>query len=135
MPALPFLFMAESLMVQPFPALTMQGQTVFRWAVYEMARAAQDALDAAHITAADLSAFIPHQANLRIIETLAKTLRLPDHVAIARDVVHTANTSAASIPLALEQILATGAAPSGSLALTIGFGAGLSYAAQVITLP
>lgn len=118
-----------------FPALTMQGQTVFRWAVYEMARAARRALDEAGVDAADLEAFIPHQANLRIVEALATTLRLPAHVAVARDIVHTGNTSAASIPLAIEQMLATGAARSGALALTIGFGAGLSYAAQVITLP
>lgn len=118
-----------------FPALTMQGQTVFRWAVYEMARAARRALDEAGMDAADLEAFIPHQANLRIVEALATTLRLPAHVAVARDIVHTGNTSAASVPLAIEHMLATGAARSGALALTIGFGAGLSYAAQVITLP
>ena len=120
---------------RPFPALTMQGQTVFRWAVYEMARAAQEALDAAGIAAADLAAFLPHQANLRIVEALARTLRLPDHVVVARDVQYMANTSAASIPLAMEQTLATGLAPRGGLALTIGFGAGLSYAAQVVVLP
>ncbi|WP_405592806.1 beta-ketoacyl-ACP synthase III [Streptomyces sp. NBC_01190] len=118
-----------------FPALTMQGPTVFRWAVYEMAKAAQQALDAAGVTADQLAAFIPHQANLRIIETLARTLKLPGNVAIARDVVDSGNTSAASIPLAMERLLETGQAPSGGLALTIGFGAGLSYAAQVVTLP
>ncbi|MFD6289865.1 beta-ketoacyl-ACP synthase III [Streptomyces sp. NPDC060205] len=118
-----------------FPALTMQGQTVFRWAVYEMARVARQALDSAGLDAADLDAFIPHQANLRIVESLATTLRLPAHVAVARDIVHTGNTSAASIPLAIEHMLASGAVRSGGLALTIGFGAGLSYAAQVITLP
>ncbi|WP_328495534.1 ketoacyl-ACP synthase III [Streptomyces sp. NBC_00414] len=118
-----------------FPALTMQGQTVFRWAVYEMARVARRALEETGVEAADLEAFIPHQANLRIVEALAHTLRLPAQVAVARDIVHTGNTSAASIPLAMETMLASGAVRSGGLALTIGFGAGLSYAAQVITLP
>jgi 3-oxoacyl-[acyl-carrier-protein] synthase III len=118
-----------------FPALTMQGQTVFRWAVYEMARAARKALEAAGVDAADLEAFVPHQANLRIVDALATTLRLPAGVAVSRDIVHTGNTSAASIPLAIEQLLASGAVRRGGLALTIGFGAGLSYAGQVVTLP
>lgn len=118
-----------------FPALTMRGPAVFRWAVFEMAKACQEALDAAGITAADLDAFVPHQANLRIIDTLAKNLGLPSRVAIAREVTHGGNTSAASIPLAMDRLLATGAAPSGGLALTLGFGAGLSYAAQVAVLP
>ncbi|MFJ3213188.1 beta-ketoacyl-ACP synthase III [Streptomyces flaveolus] len=118
-----------------FPALTMQGQTVFRWAVHEMAHVARQALDEADLDAAELDAFIPHQANLRIVDALATALRLPAHVAVARDIVHTGNTSAASIPLAIEHLLTRGDVRSGGLALTIGFGAGLSYAAQVITLP
>lgn len=119
----------------PFPTLTMQGQAVFRWAVYDMARAAQEALDVAGVTPDQLAAFIPHQANVRIIDALAKALKLPGDVAVSRDVVRSGNTSAASIPLAMDSLLATGEAPSGGLALTIGFGAGLSYAGQVVTLP
>jgi 3-oxoacyl-[acyl-carrier-protein] synthase-3 len=118
-----------------FPAITQEGQAVFRWAVFEMAKVAQEALDAAGITAGDLDAFIPHQANMRIIDSMIKTLKLPDHVAVARDVETTGNTSAASIPLAMERLLATGAAKSGDTALVIGFGAGLVYAATVVTLP
>ena len=118
-----------------FPAITQEGQAVFRWAVYEMAKVAQEALDAAGITAADLDAFIPHQANMRIIDAMIKALKLPDHVAVARDIETTGNTSAASIPLAMEQLLATGKARSGDTALVIGFGAGLVYAATVVTLP
>ncbi|MFD7508081.1 ketoacyl-ACP synthase III [Streptomyces sp. NPDC059853] len=118
-----------------FPALRQEGQTVFRWAVFEMAKVAQQALDAAGITAADLDVFIPHQANMRIIDSMVKTLKLPEHVAIARDVETTGNTSAASIPLAMERMLATGQAKSGDTALVIGFGAGLVYAATVVTLP
>ncbi|WP_326599241.1 ketoacyl-ACP synthase III [Streptomyces sp. NBC_01803] len=118
-----------------FPALRQEGQTVFRWAVFEMARVAQQALDAAGITAADLDVFIPHQANMRIIDSMVKTLKLPEHVAVARDIETTGNTSAASIPLAMERMLATGQAKSGDTALVIGFGAGLVYAASVVTLP
>jgi 3-oxoacyl-[acyl-carrier-protein] synthase III len=118
-----------------FPAITQEGQTVFRWAVYEMAKVAQQALEAAGITAEDLDVFIPHQANMRIIDSMVKTLKLPAHVTVARDIETTGNTSAASIPLAMERMLATGQAKSGDLALVIGFGAGLVYAATVVTLP
>jgi 3-oxoacyl-[acyl-carrier-protein] synthase-3 len=118
-----------------FPALTMQGQAVFRWAVYQMAPVCEQALQAAGITVDHLDVFIPHQANLRIIDAMVKKLALPDKVAVARDVVNTGNTSAASIPLAMERMLDSGEAPHGGLALMIGFGAGLSYAAQVVVLP
>ncbi|WP_432095314.1 ketoacyl-ACP synthase III [Streptomyces sp. bgisy100] len=118
-----------------FPAIRQEGQTVFRWAVFEMAKVAQQALDAAGISADDLDVFIPHQANMRIIDSMVKTLKLPEHVTVARDVETTGNTSAASIPLAMERLLATGKAKSGDTALVIGFGAGLVYAATVVTLP
>ncbi|MQY11352.1 3-oxoacyl-[acyl-carrier-protein] synthase 3 [Streptomyces sp. RB5] len=121
--------------VVKFPAITQEGQTVFRWAVFEMAKVAQQALDAAGISPQDLDVFIPHQANMRIIDSMVKTLKLPEHVTVARDIETTGNTSAASIPLAMERLLATGQAKSGDLALVIGFGAGLVYAATVVTLP
>ncbi|URN11952.1 ketoacyl-ACP synthase III [Streptomyces radiopugnans] len=121
--------------VEKFPAIRQEGQTVFRWAVFEMAKVAQQALEAAGITADDLDVFIPHQANMRIIDSMVKTLKLPEHVTVARDVETTGNTSAASIPLAMERLLATGQAKSGDTALVIGFGAGLVYAATVVTLP
>ncbi|MCL7377201.1 ketoacyl-ACP synthase III [Streptomyces sp. 35G-GA-8] len=121
--------------VEKFPAITQEGQAVFRWAVFEMAKVAQQALDAAGISPADLDVFIPHQANMRIIDSMVKTLKLPESVTVARDVETTGNTSAASIPLAMERLLATGQAKSGDTALVIGFGAGLVYAATVVTLP
>jgi 3-oxoacyl-[acyl-carrier-protein] synthase-3 len=118
-----------------FPMLTMQGQKVFRWAVWQMAPVAKRALEAAGITADQLDAFIPHQANLRIVDALVKTLDLPDSLPVARDIRETGNTSAASIPLAMERMLESGEVKSGGLALLIGFGAGLVYAAQVVRLP
>jgi 3-oxoacyl-[acyl-carrier-protein] synthase III len=118
-----------------WPAITMQGQSVFRWAVYSMAPIAQAALDRAGIKADDLDVFIPHQANMRIIDALVKQLKLPEHIAIARDIADTGNTSAASIPLATQRMLDSGEAPHGGLALQIAFGAGLVYAAQVVVLP
>ncbi|GLW72327.1 3-oxoacyl-[acyl-carrier-protein] synthase 3 protein 1 [Kitasatospora phosalacinea] len=118
-----------------WPALRMEGQTVFRWAVYDMAKVAEQALEAAGITADQLGAFIPHQANMRIIDAMVKKLDLPPSVPVARDIAETGNTSAASIPLAMERMLERGEAKSGDLALIIGFGAGLVYAAAVVTLP
>jgi 3-oxoacyl-[acyl-carrier-protein] synthase III len=117
------------------PALVMQGNAVFRWASYEMAKIAREALEAAGVTAADLDVFVPHQANDRITTAMARSLRLPDNVVIARDIIDQGNTSAASIPLALERLLETGQAQSGQLALLIGFGAGLVYGAQVVRIP
>lgn len=118
-----------------WPTIGMQGQRVFRWAVWGMAPVAQQALEVAGVTADQLDAFIPHQANVRIIDAMCKQLGIPEHVPVARDIVDSANTSAASIPLATERMLREGLAPRGGLALQIGFGAGLSYAAQVVTLP
>ena len=118
-----------------WPALTMQGSAVFRWAVGEMVQVARDTLDAAGVSIDELDAFIPHQANMRITDALVRGLKLPPHVAIARDIETTGNTSAASVPLALDRMRAAGQLPSGGTALLIGFGAGLAYAAQVVTLP
>ena len=118
-----------------WPTLRQEGQTVFRWAVWEMAKVAQQAIDEAGITVDDLAAFIPHQANMRIIDEFAKQLKLPEHVAIARDIATTGNTSAASIPLATHRLLEENPELSGGLALQIGFGAGLVFGAQVIVLP
>jgi len=118
-----------------FPTLRQEGQTVFRWAVWEMAKVAQQALNAAGITADQLAAFIPHQANMRIIDEFAKQLKLPESVIVARDIATTGNTSAASIPLATHRLLEEHPELSGGLALQIGFGAGLVFGAQVVRLP
>jgi 3-oxoacyl-[acyl-carrier-protein] synthase-3 len=117
------------------PTLRQDGQTVFRWAVWEMAKVAQEALDRAGITSSDLAAFIPHQANMRIISEFAKQLNVPDHVVIARDIEDMGNSSAASIPLAMHRVLDEHPELSGGYALIIGFGAGLVYAAQIVRLP
>ena len=118
-----------------WPTLRQDGQTVFRWAVWEMAKVAQQALDAAGIRSEDLAAFIPHQANMRIIDEMAKKLQLPESVKIARDIADAGNTSAASIPLATHRLLEENPELSGGLALQIGFGAGLVFGAQVVVLP
>ncbi|GGD77461.1 beta-ketoacyl-ACP synthase III [Microbacterium murale] len=119
----------------PWPTLRQEGPTVFRWAVWEMAKVAREALEVAGIEAADLAAFIPHQANMRIIDEFAKQLKLPETTVIARDIETTGNTSAASIPLASHRLMVEHPELSGGLALQIGFGAGLVFAAQVVVLP
>jgi 3-oxoacyl-(acyl-carrier-protein) synthase III len=118
-----------------WPNISQQGQTVFRWAVYELAPIALKAIEASGLTVDQLAAFIPHQANERIIESLAKSMKLPDSVAIARDIRTTGNTSAASIPLAMDALLAENPILHSKPALLIGFGAGLVYAGQVVELP
>jgi 3-oxoacyl-[acyl-carrier-protein] synthase III len=118
-----------------WPTMRQDGQTVFRWAVWEMAKVAREALETAGIEVSDLAAFIPHQANMRIIDEFAKQLQLPDSVLIARDIATTGNTSAASIPLATHRLLQEHPEASGGLALQIGFGAGLVFGAQVVRLP
>jgi 3-oxoacyl-[acyl-carrier-protein] synthase-3 len=100
-----------------------------------MAAVAKRALEVAGVQASDLAALVTHQANIRIIDELAKELELPESVVIARDIVNTGNTSAASIPLAMHELLESGAVKSGGLALEIGFGAGLAFGAQVVVLP
>ena len=119
----------------PWPTLRQEGPTVFRWAVWEMVKVARQALEAAGVEASDLAAFVPHQANMRIIDEFAKQLGLPESVVIARDIETTGNTSAASIPLATHRLLEEHPEVSGGLALQIGFGAGLVFGAQVVVLP
>jgi len=119
----------------PWPTLRQEGPTVFRWAVWEMVKVARRALEEAGVTASDLAAFVPHQANLRIIDEFAKQLKLPETVVIGRDIETTGNTSAASIPLATHRLLEEHPEISGGLALQIGFGAGLVFGAQVVVLP
>jgi 3-oxoacyl-[acyl-carrier-protein] synthase-3 len=117
------------------PHLTMQGNAVFRWAAYEMAKVAREVLDRSDLSIEDLDAFVPHQANKRITDAMARSMKLPEHVAVAQDIVDQGNTSAASIPLALHRLVSEGAVRPGQRALVLAFGAGLAYAGQVVTVP
>ena len=119
----------------PWPTLRQEGPAVFRWAVWEMVKVARQALEESGLDASDLAAFVPHQANMRIIDEFAKQLGLPESVVIGRDIETTGNTSAASIPLATHRLLEEHPELSGGLALQIGFGAGLVFGAQVVVLP
>lgn len=119
----------------PSPSLVMEGPSVYRWAVSQMADVALLAVKQAGVAITDIDVFVPHQANQRIVDNLAGNLGLRDDAVVARDVAEAGNTSGASIPLALDRLRTEGLAPSGGLALLIGFGAGLAYAAQVVRLP
>jgi 3-oxoacyl-[acyl-carrier-protein] synthase-3 len=114
--------------------IVQEGQAVFRWATTALYPIALAACERAGVAPQELAAFIPHQANLRIIEAIARKLRAPQAV-VADDIVHSGNTSSASIPLALSRMLERGEIGSGKPALLLGFGAGMSYAAQVIRVP
>jgi 3-oxoacyl-[acyl-carrier-protein] synthase-3 len=111
-----------------------EGQAVFRWATTALHPVALAACERAGVDPASLAAFVPHQANLRIIEAIARKLRAPQAV-VADDIVHAGNTSSASIPLALSRMIERGDISSGDAVLLLGFGAGISYAAQVIKVP
>ncbi|WP_341855473.1 beta-ketoacyl-ACP synthase III [Brachybacterium sp. GPGPB12] len=118
-----------------WPTLEQDGRTVFRWAVWHTAKKIREMLELSGIGIEDVDVFVPHQANMRIIDELAKRLKPPEDVVIGRDIAETGNTSAASIPLATHRLLEEGAAKSGDLLVQFGFGAGLAYAGQVLVLP
>ncbi|MFD0266200.1 beta-ketoacyl-ACP synthase 3 [Streptomyces sp. NPDC127106] len=115
-------------------SVTMQGQAVYRWVTTSLAPVALDACRRAGISPADLKGFVTHQANLRMIEHLAAALGATG-AAVGRDIVESGNTSAASVPLALSRLIGTGRIRTGDPVLLLGFGAGLSYAAQVVKSP
>jgi len=115
-----------------------EGQAVFRWATSKIGPIALRAIELAGLRPSDIDVLVPHQANLRIVETIARQLQRaggrPD-VVVADDIVESGNTSSASIPLALDHMRAAGTVRSGDLMLFVGFGAGLTYAGQVVRCP
>jgi 3-oxoacyl-[acyl-carrier-protein] synthase III len=115
--------------------MSMAGQAVYRWATTRLTDTLEEAMRRAGVGPDDIDVFAPHQANLRIIEMMAKRLKLPERTVIARDIVRSGNTSSASVPLALAALMESGEAKSGDLALLLGYGAGLTFAGQVVVLP
>ncbi len=115
--------------------ITMQGQAVFRWATGFIADAAKRVLEVSGLSPEELDLFVPHQANNRITDSMLRHLKLPKTVKVARTIQSFGNNSAASIPIALDSMIASGEAKSGEQALVIGFGAGLVYAGQIVTIP
>ena len=113
----------------------MDGREVFKWATTAIVQKAVETLEASGLTPDELDCFIPHQANNRITDSMLRHLKLPEGVVVGRDIVRMGNSSAAAIPLAMEALLESGQAKSGDSALIIGFGAGLVFAGQTLTLP
>ncbi|WP_406423211.1 ketoacyl-ACP synthase III [Streptomyces sp. NBC_00873] len=116
------------------PRFAQEGQSVYRWATTQLPPIARKVCEKAGVTPEDLAAVVLHQANLRIIEPVARKIGAVNAV-IARDVVDSGNTSAASIPMALSKLVERGEVDSGVPALLFGFGGNLSYAGQVIRCP
>ena len=114
----------------PWPTLRQEGPTVFRWAVWEMVKVARQALEEAGVQPEDLAAFVPHQANMRIIQSAAKRLKMPMEKVIV-NLDKYGNTSSASIPLALEEAVRDGRIKPGDIVMMVGFGAGLTWASIV----
>lgn len=116
------------------PYIMQEGQAVFRWATTALTPLALQACERAGVAPSELAAFVPHQANARIIDAIAKRLNIPDAV-IAKDIVESGNTSAASVPLALSKLVERREVPAGAPVLLFGFGGGLTYAGQVVHCP
>jgi 3-oxoacyl-[acyl-carrier-protein] synthase-3 len=114
--------------------VTMNGPLVYKWSTAVMPKVARRACSLAGVELADVAWFVPHQANRRIIDTLTRVLGFADDQ-VVRDVVDTGNTSAASVPLAMSRLRESGRTSSGDLVLTLGFGAGLTYAGQILRMP
>ncbi|MFJ9339810.1 beta-ketoacyl-ACP synthase III [Streptomyces sp. NPDC101733] len=116
------------------PVFAQEGQAVYRWTTSQLPPLARKACEKAGVTPEELAGVVLHQANLRIIEPLAAKIGAVNAV-VARDVVDSGNTSAASIPMALSKLVQRGEIPSGAPVLLFGFGGNLSYAGQVIACP
>ena len=111
--------------------LKMQGNEVFKVAVRNMAEVARIALDANGMTTADVNLFIPHQANIRILEATAKRIGLKDEQ-VYINVDRFGNTSAATIPIALDEVNRAGRLKAGDILLLDAFGGGFTWAAALI---
>ncbi|MEV4637480.1 beta-ketoacyl-ACP synthase III [Actinoplanes sp. NPDC049548] len=117
------------------PYIQQEGQSVFRWATTALAPFALQACERAGVKPEELAAFVPHQANTRIIDGIVKRLGLGPDVVVAKDLIESGNTSAASVPLALSKLVERREVPSGAPVLLFGFGGGLTYAGQVVRCP
>lgn len=128
--------MADAVLVDGDPEYFSQdGRQIMRWAFTDASKQAHKILDAAGLGLDDIDVFAFHQANLRLIEPLAKALQATDEQIVIKDVIESGNTSAASVPLGLSKYWHRGDLPRGGTALLLGFGGGFAFAGQVIRLP
>ncbi|WP_370415809.1 beta-ketoacyl-ACP synthase III [Streptomyces fradiae] len=116
------------------PRFAQEGQSVYRWATQQLPALARQTCERSGVRPEELAGVVLHQANLRIVEPLAAKIGAVNAV-VARDVVDSGNTSAASVPLALAKLVERGELPSGAPVLLFGFGGNLSYAGQVVRVP
>ena len=122
---------SEQMLIEKRNTVKMRGEETFRAAVRAMEEIALSTLEQNKIAATDLACIIPHQANLRIIKAVAKRLNLPmDRVIVNLD--RYGNTSAASIPLALDEAVRDGRICQGGLVLLLAFGSGLTWGSTLI---
>ncbi|WP_129358219.1 MULTISPECIES: beta-ketoacyl-ACP synthase III [Micrococcaceae] len=128
--------MADAVVIHGDPEFfTQDGRQVMRWAFTDAAKQAHKVLDAAGLSLEDIDVFAFHQANLRLVEPLAKALKATDEQIVIKDVIESGNTSAASVPLGLSKYWHRGDLPRGGMALLLGFGGGFAFAGQVVRLP
>ncbi|WP_330286651.1 beta-ketoacyl-ACP synthase III [Streptomyces sp. NBC_00576] len=127
--------MGHAVRIEGTPSrFAQEGQSVYRWATTQLPGIARQACERAGLTPEDLAAVVLHQANLRIIEPLAAKIGAVNAI-VARDVIESGNTSAASIPLAFSKLVERGEISTGDPVLLFGFGGNLSYAGQVVRCP
>ena len=123
----------EAVLAERSQYIKMNGREVFKNAVRSMSDAATRALDAAKLTGADIDLMIPHQANIRIIEATAKHANIPmEQVYVNVD--RYGNTSAASVPIALDEAIEKGVVGEGATVLLVAFGAGFTWGSMVVRL-
>ncbi|MGO3151517.1 MAG: beta-ketoacyl-ACP synthase III [Galactobacter sp.] len=128
--------LAEAVEVKGQPRLFSQnGRGVMRWALTGSVKIAKQILAEAEVKADDIDVYAFHQANLRIIEPLAKGLKAREDQIVLKDIEVSGNTSAASVPLALSKAWHAGELPRGGRTLLFGFGGGFTYAGLVADLP
>ncbi|MFB7799638.1 beta-ketoacyl-ACP synthase III [Isoptericola sp. NPDC056134] len=118
----------------PQEKFAQDGRAVFKWAITRAADRARRIVEASGLTLDDIGVLAAHQANLRIIEPLAKSLGLEDRVVVT-DITESGNTSAASIPMGLSKWWHSGRIPASTPALLFGFGGGFTWAGQVVITP
>lgn len=115
--------------------LEMDGRAVFRWATTEVRDEIERICAAAGLALHEIDVFVPHQANMRIIDNMLRALDFREDVVVGRDIALAGNTSAASIPLAIQALRDADQTRRGDKVLTIGFGAGLTFAGQIFQMP
>jgi 3-oxoacyl-[acyl-carrier-protein] synthase-3 len=108
----------------------MDGRTVFKTAVRRLSQVAKKTLEKAELAVEDIDLFIPHQANLRINQAFAKSMNLPEEKVI-NNIQRYGNTTAASIPIALDEAIETNRIGNGSTVLFLALGAGLTWGAVI----